>query len=417
MWEGSGAGRFSAIDGSNPSIGKTDEGQAAPADSGIVSVDDSQNQRGGDRRVDGVTSLLQDLLGGLGRERMDGCRCMIGGERNGLSLLDGGCFPCRHPPTQASTCRELRYKMTPCNHDLSNSDGLAMKPQAIERTLGERVRWSIVQEASAYKAGNVHPGARFADMDYSVFVEAAQAIGEAVQRTIDLPLGQMVGECTNAMLHATGINTSLGTILLLAPLVQCDRHGSGGSVRARMRNAPGSEEVIQRFLEGTTFDDCSRIYRAIASCKPGGLGTSQGMDVFAPPPSSILSAMRFAASWDDIALQYTNGYREVADYARRLVSSPWREMPLPDAIRVLQLAILSERVDSLIVRKCGLPVGLEVQQRARLVQQSAPYGTALFETNWAQFDSFLRHDGHRKNPGTTADLIAAALYLASDSWT
>jgi len=29
----------------------------------------------------------------------------------------------------------------------------------------------------------------------------------------------------------------------------------------------------------------------------------------------------------------------------------------------------------------------------------------------ADFDFWLRSDGHRRNPGTTADLIAAALFV------
>ena len=29
-----------------------------------------------------------------------------------------------------------------------------------------------------------------------------------------------------------------------------------------------------------------------------------------------------------------------------------------------------------------------------------------------EFDAFLRADGHRRNPGTTADMIAAVLFAA-----
>ena len=35
----------------------------------------------------------------------------------------------------------------------------------------------------------------------------------------------------------------------------------------------------------------------------------------------------------------------------------------------------------------------------------------------ADFDFWLRSDGHRRNPGTTADLIAAALFAGlRDGW-
>jgi triphosphoribosyl-dephospho-CoA synthase len=80
------------------------------------------------------------------------------------------------------------------------------------------------------------------------------------------------------------------------------------------------------------------------------------------------------------------------------------------------MIILAERVDSLIVRKCGLSIGLDVQSQARDVLHSGLYGGDLFESKWSALDTSLRNDGNRRNPGTTADLIAAALYVASDAW-
>ena len=283
---------------------------------------------------------------------------------------------------------------------------------------GERTRWSIVQEASAFKAGNVHPLIGFDNMDFARFVAAAEAIGDAIDRSTALSLGQLVVQCTRAMLDVTGVNTSLGTILLLAPLIQYEiqcEQTSDECLRSQMLRPEWTGNSIQQWLQATSFEDSSQIYRAIASCKPGGMGSSQSMDILGPPPDSILKAMRLAAEHDDVALQYCNGYLEVARYARYLVSPEYRAMSLADAIRRLQLVILAERVDSLIARKCGLTVGREVQSRAGILMRST-YGSALFEAEWKAFDEFLRSDGNRRNPGTTADLIATALYVASDVW-
>lgn len=279
-------------------------------------------------------------------------------------------------------------------------------PESIGRSLGDIVQWSIVQEASARKAGNVHPEASFANMDYSVFVAAAHAIGDAMDRSIDSPLGKMIFECVAAMHNAAGTNTSLGTILLLAPLAM---------YRQRMKKSPFVEGRLLQFIAETTSDDSDWIYRAIVSCSPGGLGTSREMDLLGPAPDSILEAMKHASERDDVALQYCNGYREVLDYARRVSRYVVAKMPLLDAIRYLQLQILSERADSLIVRKCGHAEGRNVQQRAQQVLRSGSYGEEVFEANWLEFDWYLRSDGHRKNPGTTADLIAAALFVSRTS--
>jgi triphosphoribosyl-dephospho-CoA synthase len=249
-------------------------------------------------------------------------------------------------------------------------------------------------------------------MDYRHFLEAANAIGKSIERSIDLPLGPMVEECTRSMIDAVGVNTSLGTILLLAPLIQCQRRW-GKCFEQELLGGAWTGERVKEFLRETNARDCDLIFRAIAASKPGGLGSSETHDVLGPAPDSVLSAMQVAAKRDDIALQYSNGFLEVASYARTLRSPEFIIMPLKEAIRRLQVVILADRVDSLIVRKCGLPVGLEVQSRAKLVLHSSPYGSDGFEFQWEALDRYLRQDGHRRNPGTTADLIAAALYVAN----
>jgi len=287
-----------------------------------------------------------------------------------------------------------------------------MDNQSIEMTCGERARWTIVQEATAIKAGNVHPQARFEDMDYAAMIAAGHAIGEAIDRGADSALGPLVLDCTLAMLEAVGTNTGLGTILLLAPLIRCERlHGR--KILTDMLGEDGSGDPLRRLLAETTAADSACIYRAIAVSKPGGMGVSDTMDVQGPPPDSIVPAMCLAAPYDDVARQYCHGYPEVVRYAKRLLSPEFLALSLTDAIRYLQIVILSERVDSLIARKCGRAVGMEVQSMATSVLQSSHYGGDIFEMRWRELDTFLRCDGHRRNPGTTADLIAAALYIAS----
>jgi triphosphoribosyl-dephospho-CoA synthase len=42
---------------------------------------------------------------------------------------------------------------------------------------------------------------------------------------------------------------------------------------------------------------------------------------------------------------------------------------------------------------------------------SGPPGTAAYQHALDDFDVWLRADGHRRNPGTTADFIAAGLFV------
>ena len=122
--------------------------------------------------------------------------------------------------------------------------------------------------------------------------------------------------------------------------------------------------------------------------------------------------MEQASAWDDVALQYANGFQQVDLWADRLLEL-YDSLPDNEAVRCLQIEILASRPDSLIVRKYGRELGRHVQESAAEVLQSGRFGSPEYERQWQQLDSYLREQGHRKNPGTTADLIAASIFLAS----
>ena len=85
-------------------------------------------------------------------------------------------------------------------------------------SVGLRIQIAIETECSARKAGNVHPQASFENLSHRHFVVAAKAIGERFDQCIGQPVGQIVLHSVRAMMDAVGTNTSLGTILLMAPL-------------------------------------------------------------------------------------------------------------------------------------------------------------------------------------------------------
>ena len=87
--------------------------------------------------------------------------------------------------------------------------------------------------------------------------------------------------------------------------------------------------------------------------------------------------------------------------------APWEAV-----IVKLHLRIMAHSPDSLIVRKCGLAVGEQVRCRAaELVDLDWPHVQASW-TRFDELDRWLRSDGHRLNPGTSADLVAAVLFAA-----
>src|SRR5207244_1327739 len=88
-----------------------------------------------------------------------------------------------------------------------------------------------------------------------------------------------------------------------------------------------------------------------------------------------------------------------------------RGWPLERAIVQAHLCQLASSPDSLIHRKCGLAVAKEASERATSVLMAGSPDPTDHESALAAFDSWLRADGNLRNPGTTADLVAAGLFV------
>ena len=87
-----------------------------------------------------------------------------------------------------------------------------------------------------------------------------------------------------------------------------------------------------------------------------------------------------------------------------------RGQPLEATIIQVHLQLMSTFPDSLIARKCGAQVAQQSAMRAERALNAGTPGEAEYLEAVADLDFWLRSDGHRRNPGTTADMIAAGLF-------
>ena len=169
-------------------------------------------------------------------------------------------------------------------------------------------------------------------------------------------------------------------------------------------------EGIGTVLTGLTAVDADLVYRAIRLARPAGLGQAAEHDVWETPRVGLVECMRPAAERDLIARQYVSDFHDVLE-----VGLPWyRESAenVPESQRIgwTALKFLSTYGDSLIWRKCGEAVNDQVRRMAADVLAAGWPHTAAGRAAWDRFDAWLRDDRHRKNPGTTADLIAAVVF-------
>jgi triphosphoribosyl-dephospho-CoA synthase len=272
--------------------------------------------------------------------------------------------------------------------------------------------WAVAQaaslactlEAAAPKAGNVHPTHDFSDMTFVDFAVSGAAIGEVIAQAATESVGELIHATVAATRQRVRVNTNLGTVLLVVPLVQArlrlDREPSLGSLRA----------AVAVVLESLTAEDADRIYAAIRLAQPGGLGRTGEHDVHAEPPADIRLAMQQVADRDAVARQYVTGFEDIGQQlVPALADFIEQTGDMREALCGLQVHWMARDLDGLILRKAGRAVAEEARRLAHAALRDFPQH-GRHTASWQALDDYLRADGHRRNPGTTADLIAATIF-------
>jgi triphosphoribosyl-dephospho-CoA synthase len=256
-------------------------------------------------------------------------------------------------------------------------------------------------EVSAPKPGNVSPDRHFHDTRYEDFLASAVAIGPALAEAGTKPLGTTIRDAVEATLRWTRSNTNLGIVLLLAPLARAALR-PGGSLRKR----------LSQVLAETTVGDAVEVYSAIRRARPGGLGEATAEDVAAAPTVTLREAMALAAARDAIAREYVTGFALTFDAAVPALRAARKDgLPWTDAVVEAYLTLLDLSADTHIARKLGPAEAEAVSHRVRQVRAAGGTRTANGRDALAALDTELRDSRNRRNPGTTADLTCAALFV------
>ncbi len=255
-------------------------------------------------------------------------------------------------------------------------------------------------EVNAPKPGNVHRGAGsdFEDCGFLDFCVSAAAIAGPLDLARTEGIGRSIRKAIEATRRVVATNTNLGMVLLLAPLaaVPLDQPLEAG---------------VAGVLAATTIEDAREVYQAIRLAHPGGLGEVAEQDVAAEPGVSLLGTMRLAAGRDLVARQYANNYEQVlAEALPALRNALEVGQPLEMSIVSAYLTLLARHPDTLIARKRGHAIASEATRQAADVLASGWPDSEAGHARCRDLDDWLRADGHARNPGATADLIAAALF-------
>ncbi len=265
-------------------------------------------------------------------------------------------------------------------------------------------------DVAVRKPGNVSVLSAGHRMQADQFVASAQAAAGPLL-TQGARVGSRIERAMDATWRAVGCNTNLGILLLCAPIAAAaEREGARASAAA-MR------ESLALTLAGLDVGDARAAYRAIAQANPGGLGDAPEQDVHDEPSLGLRDAMALAAGRDRIAHQYAGGYADLFDiglarlpHGFALMSASMGEPVDAATARAVQrvfLGYLGAIPDSHIVRKHGEAVAQTVMAAA---QAWVGCETPDRDAGFAAWDESLKAQGI--NPGTSADLTVATLFLA-----
>ncbi|HEU4693967.1 MAG TPA: triphosphoribosyl-dephospho-CoA synthase [Vicinamibacterales bacterium] len=280
--------------------------------------------------------------------------------------------------------------------------------------VGLAAQLACLLEASAPKPGNVSPGRHFSDLRYEDFLASALAIGEPMARAGEQSVGATIRKAIEATAQWSPSNTNLGIVLLFAPLARAAVNDPGGDVHALSRKSPpGSlQGAVRRVLDGTTIDDARDVYAAIRIARPGGLGRADEQDVASEPTMRLVEVMRLAAHRDTIASEYVTGFEITFGTAVPALERARHDgLRWDDAIVETFLTVLSQVTDTHIARRSGKELADEVTARAQRVLADGGVRSDAGRRAIDDMDRALRDERNSGNPGTTADLTAAAIFV------
>ena len=284
-------------------------------------------------------------------------------------------------------------------------------------TISQAAELACAMEVLSPKPGNVSPGKPFKYLNEMTFVASAVGLAEAFGEA-GAPVGRLVEQAVSAAGRLVRRNAGLGIILLLAPLVRAANDVLAAGAQSGGTGAKILRAAVERVLAGLDEHDSSSIYRAIVSASPEGLGRSGVYDVTELAASGeggrvpVVEAMRAASAWDSVAREYAECYEITFGLTVPMLASLWREgRALRSSVAQTFLFLMSEVPDTLIARKLGKEAARGASSAAGRVLELGGFFTDEGRRAAGELGAMLEDRDNLMNPGTTADLLAAGIFV------
>lgn len=256
----------------------------------------------------------------------------------------------------------------------------------------------LLEVAGTPKPGNVDRHRDLVDLRFEHFLAGAVGARPGLDLAAEgAPVGEAFETAVEGMSGQSGGNTQFGCLLLLVPLVKAAAAGD---------LSPNGVAAVR---DATTVEDAAGFYRAFEHADVAVAGPPQGMDALdvrrgadAVPVlrdrDLSLADVLARSEGDANAREWREGFPRTFRAAESILAD---DGPVTDRAARAFLDLLADSEDTLVRVQHGPEVAREVRERAGGIESLAEAEA------WA--DELVERG---VNPGTTADLTAAALFVA-----
>ena len=280
---------------------------------------------------------------------------------------------------------------------------------------------SVLEVSGWPKPGNVHRTRNYDDMVFQDFVISGVVIGDTMEevanqaKEIDdlskAELGKFILQAVNETNRWIETNTNLGIMMMCIPIAASAAISNGFDE---------IQENVGRLMDATTVEDAVNLYDAINVADAGGMGDQEEFDVMSEKAKDELRAnnqtmydvLKISAGWDRLANELTSKMPVCFEIGYPTFSDFWKTCDDVDVINKASvltfMTILSQVPDTLISRKYGNEIAEAVSRKAEGILKFKDDDS--FVEKLLEFDDYLYENKY--NPGTTADLTAASIFLS-----
>ena len=270
-------------------------------------------------------------------------------------------------------------------------------------------------EVSGYpKPGNVHRTRDYDDMVFEDFIISGIVIGDTIREACmnvdeDNPkLGKYILNAVSETDKWIANNTNLGIVMMITPIA---------CAAAISDSFDDIRQNVVKLMENTSVDDACDLYDAINIADAGGMGDQDEYDVASENAKQDLrdngqtmyDVLKISAPWDKLASEMTSDMPAVFELGYPTYYELAAEKSLNEACVLTFLTILSKVPDTLISRKYGDEKASEVSKMVEDLLKFKDDDNFIDKLN--EFDDYLYEN--KLNPGTTADLTAASIFVSN----